>query len=1617
MAAYELHSQDVSVALDFARCTLCGSTQLSFVRRDEGLPPASVSGGPFILPISVPAIAHADYKRVVVNGIGADFQLAKTLDPTSNASLVNQSCRNVDLLSLDGMHVAAQQICASLLYVELSEVPAKLKVDIQFEYMQLRSATDDLYFHSYWLLPRCSTSYHEYAVLCSSPKSDRWFPTVSFSDTISMASSCVYRIEVVVPSGFSVICGLPLCEETTVGDGVEMAAKTTTFQFKWESSSSLGVFPRNSFGLFAGEFEFWDGNRLQETHEVSEERPHKSLDDEDCVEAFLQAAQHKLCHKVPITYVTLKGYGFLLEPSNIATAQCVDTYRRVLDFEAPDSFFMLFLPGQPFPVPGNISANIRTQNFIDIKRCTAFTGSENHLYTSFIEPLANYYHGMYYPSGANMIVYSIDVLHSYSDIDHDFRSLDCRIAIAYGLATLFTLKRWVNPSRDMHLDVMLQSYLVDQFVKRNMGFNEYKVRMWARRELFATITEIYGDYHPLCQRKGSSASVPILMADRAFVLKCHLLPAILEALFVSANFLPDNFLVQSLRRRVVIFSKVGDDDLRADANCARRGEDDDAITTCSNGAVFWDTLRDEMVRRYINSWNARPPNRLVVENQLDPNCKLEDILRRGVDHDHLSAIMKQYNSIVSSFLHGTGCPQINVSFSLQLQRKGTSMDHLNFRIDIKPLQPPIDVHKDGRTAYTVAMGSQLAARNLMTTYGKLARILQLDDHTEEHSGGHAGQVLERVAQIYNICKSGYCPSVPHAFDFVDIANSTPIPGSSEAGILRRNMGLLQIWHDPVDLVGRDGNFLMGFGYIGPFPYAFCLGNGPIYDCLDVLKKHCDVNNIIDSYVDNGGTYCGSYVYKNGYELLLGRASLPVASNGGMPYWQIIHQQALMNGQTEPVPMSAGLSKQWVAQVKVDIVEDDGVRENVKLVGDMVPTSYKVNPRAERGRKKVAMKGTSEKDVDDVIDDSNRKNTYVGHYSDSDRTVIEWMKMLYLGIHPELAQLDNRSVVAKICSKSRVPMLWTSVDSGFRLIGRIRRCQSGSMWEQQLLSDNNIYGQIDAAAAMGSLGRSVNYASCDSPVVKLAVSKIEMLVRRHHVHPVVRARCLYSLVCLHNRDPRIQEAVQQVFSNYLSSFSLNNTGANYWHPSESRFMLDFFKALALLRDRWGSSPQMAVDMLAKVLEGMNGVNYLVHATNIVDCCSYLAIPPCALRHTSEGSSTCLEIRRLWQLLWHLFRLDAIPGSGSCNRMLTAAFLRCLSRQPIMLELCFNKFAQDKDIGFAFDFHTFIPLRQNILRSEQAAFELGQTYHSSHVHIAAIESLLRVLMTSAYIISDEEDMEDDSPHCCMRMLKVDYETQVKRIGQFAGIYEAARCSRRLCERFTEAELKIHTWDAFARVIDELAQLHPVLFIDLEGPYAKQTRDLLYDLLRPCAMSSQTFQVQIYIRIRRAIMLLFGKGFAWEGDVVPNEQLVSQHIDLLTSGLSLPRIAAFRRIHGDGASGGSSDWLQVAVEAIEALKELPQARWFINDPEQSYVGYRSLVGHPMWLTKIANKALSGYYSMPMQFKADMALVFKNAKSVNKADTLPYADALFVEEQFDSLWPAIVRTYQRSVKASIGN
>ncbi|PHJ18853.1 bromodomain-containing protein, partial [Cystoisospora suis] len=135
---------------------------------------------------------------------------------------------------------------------------------------------------------------------------------------------------------------------------------------------------------------------------------------------------------------------------------------------------------------------------------------------------------------------------------------------------------------------------------------------------------------------------------------------------------------------------------------------------------FWRRLLTEVTVQYIYYWNSRPANKAggkqrlrlkkekkrkawgvsalgmaVVEgggeaSRLDGDEREQQELLdvNPQEHDMLKQLEEALISFRSAFVSGTGCPQLNLSFALQLQRKGSSMDFFNFYLDILALQPP-----------------------------------------------------------------------------------------------------------------------------------------------------------------------------------------------------------------------------------------------------------------------------------------------------------------------------------------------------------------------------------------------------------------------------------------------------------------------------------------------------------------------------------------------------------------------------------------------------------------------------------------------------------------------------------------------------------------------------------------------------------------------------------------------------------------------------------------------------------------------------------------------------------------------------------------------------------------
>ncbi|XP_952898.1 uncharacterized protein TA07330 [Theileria annulata] len=1339
--------------------------------------------------------------------------------------------------------------------------------------------------------------------------------------------------------------------------------------------------------IFVGEFDYFDGSTEGKKNEITEEG--------ETEEEMAQLSSHSYEFKPDskLVYVTLRGFGYLLNPTNVATTLCLETYKGFLEpqFNIDQTgLYLLFLPYGSFPENADISACIRTQNYLDFNRCSAFTSPENYLFCSFTDSLTQTYHNLYYNS-RNIVVYSLEVLHSFGDLTHDPNCINKRIVIANGLSSLYT-KPIKEASKELYLNLMLQSYLVDQFVKRNLGVSEFKLRLWAKRELFATLVELIGDFYPLTtgppnyspksttnmtngngdtkkesakddsQKTSDEAEMydrdviteHVLMSDKVFLLKCQLIPNILESIVTNTNFLNESFMIHFFNYFLNRFpgTKVVND---PSSNEQRQEPQFDK--------EIWDWILQEVILRYVIFWNNKPQNRLNKEKQLDPTMTLEDILKKGVEHDQLNVCMTNLQNLIKSFVYGTGCPQISMGLILQLQRKGTSMDHLSFRIDVTSLQPPLDINKEGQTKYNLVNITSQGSKNLFNVYSSLLSLThysgssnqlnsvlnnrninntlysnQVNDHYSSHhnnsifpnnhqNDGMDGEkgLYRMLLKIYNVLPTGLRDDI---VDFGDLRDNLGLMSFSEIGLLRKKMCLFQAFFDSLDMIGRDGNFVMGFGYIGNYPWTFCLGYGPLWDCLEMLKVSCDINKINDLLVDNGTNYCGTHI-KTNYKLQYNPGQLPIGTSGGMPYWKIILIQQSLIQQHQNINqsnkdlisdiyiwlacyktvlvlcLSGGYAKKWMFNLVSDIVEDDGVRESVRLLGDLVPVSYNVNPRAKRGRKKVALKGMAEDLENDLQNNTNfnynqgicptylytirclGNNTYLGIYSDCDRYLIEWMKHLYMGLHPELTQLDNRSIVARICSKTRLPLLWIRVDSSFSLLARIRRCQSGSMWEQQLYSDNNIYSLIEASQALGSIGKS-EYIS-DNPLIESACKRLDNMIKKHKSHPVIRARCMYSLMCLYNRDPRQHKYLHGVFTKYLTSFSNLAT-----HPTETRFIMEYYKALCLLRNEFGFTPDFVLDILCNAIENLSGADMPIQGANLLECASYLNFPSDSSHYTTRRNS----VYNLWELLWHMFRLDGIPGSCSYGRLLTSKFLICLSRQLLFLKFCESKFMNEKDLGFSFDPLLFIPLTQHALHKVHSVFELSQTYNSKLVQRSAIRLSLHLLLHCSYSfqfsydnsVTDNklngQNQEDPLYSILMnetvqesnligKLEKVDVDTRVMMLRNNLGLLHSVKCACFLFYVLRDYELKHDLWEIFYRVVFDTCLSKPIIFMDLSDKVLEDSRKYLLLVLKKASVTKQPFYLNLFPKIHKLYYTLFGFGTILPNDPKPDQNLINRYV----------------------------------------------------------------------------------------------------------------------------------------------
>ncbi|CDJ41483.1 bromodomain-containing protein, putative [Eimeria tenella] len=1189
-----------------------------------------------------------------------------------------------------------------------------------------------------------------------------------------------------------------------------------------------------------------------------------------------------------VTLITLKGLEPLLGPTTAALAECLRVLGEAFGCSPP--FGCLCLLFFPLRLAASGAWGLYSSSALSAAlHATSSDASSLGLRELTEEACADCAIGEEvnrcfvpeYSVSGNLAVLPLECLHSSLEcksLGLSSRLLQAESICHLWLEAFYPLSRLTAEAEllgCMYTSTMLRKLLVDLFIEANFGSVEMRIRRFERLQRYVSLCELGLEEFPIDpvgalanssssssggnDSDGSSNSpsqqqqqqrllppVESLAYSEMFQLKCCVVLHALEAYFASQPFLSSRFF------RAFCLSDFL-------AKTSRRRDP-------PNSERFWRRLLLAATAAYVAHWNKTPQARAAGRAllRLRPDAKQKGGLQAveletaGPDeqlnpqeHEALAAVEETLQLFRSAFVGGTGCPQLSLSFMVQLQRKGSAMDIFTFELDLLALQPPPPitepfethrlqqqqqqqrqwqqeiqlrrphVEKAGISVFYPADLAGLAGFNLWQAQetGSSQRGEVTLRLSAEGPGGPPASSWESllVRQLWPALRR---PSSAAAASSNSSSNSSSSSSSSGSLLfggefssemlplsthVREKLQIYQGLHDPVDVVGRDGNFILGFGYVGDIPAPLNAGRGPLWQAIkEAQRRHCmqqqqqqqqhpeeDPNEQnVDSFaavcVDNERT----------------PPSVPVATVGGLPAWARLLQQrdyllrlraasgsdvwlksvgvyihsvapaavpaslvaellpmaadafglngclpspnsssnsssssccrvlgggvlqytgAEVSVPAAPVQqqllslqhpsaylcLSAGFEKYWLPALQLQVVDDDLIRgSNIQLKEGALPLRFALDARAERGRKKVAMKG------DRMLHGSNSSKvlmkaaaaaaaatdapaaaaaaaaaaaqaaatadgpepaaaraatggmtageriTFAGSLSSSDRALFESLKRCVLQRHPSLLSLDNRSLVAKVNSKTKLPILWMRADPHQTWPARIRRCQSGSMWEQQLLSETSVASQLEAAAALGSLLPAQTQGGLlgDDPVKAHAVQALSKVLASHRWHPFFRIRAAFALSRLHNTGGEESAAAWKALANYISSFHSDAVleaesnegvsppeaaeggssgdwggaptaasaaaaaaaaaGANV--PSapaegrggpaealrlsdyactspESRFLRLFYGAVSLIRDPKGLSTPAAIDMLLQPLQQMEATGAADSAT--------------------------------------------------------------------------------------------------------------------------------------------------------------------------------------------------------------------------------------------------------------------------------------------------------------------------------------------------------------------------------------------------------------------------------------
>eukprot|EP00914_Ancora_sagittata_P008560 GHVO01016670.1.p1 GENE.GHVO01016670.1~~GHVO01016670.1.p1 ORF type:complete len:1987 (+),score=318.01 GHVO01016670.1:433-5961(+) len=1197
-------------------------------------------------------------------------------------------------------------------------------MDIEFTLKDPRPETSVFYFLRHAAKERYSPyriTDHQIALTMPDVSSGRaWFPTIPISayntQDIRMRKNCrcPYRVSVEVPQGFHALLPGCNCSPSVKGRGGGPIEGGGTEVFVYETTKSQRLLP-NDICLYVGMFDIVSGNTgvlypvtvssmaqedddemrqeaesvakwakapcTPDTPEVDTNQPGANWaandsDDEgrvkdesgeknevtgespDSVDVVRQPIDKK--HVCKVTYATLKGFSKLIGSTCNIVASALSSIQSDIDVLMPFSeIYLAFLP-LPFPFPEGNTDSVTSGSF----------GHPGFLCLS------------------NLLIIDSEHLHAENEMHINvFRS---KHAIATALSALWIQKLLdVPPARcmqDYWIIRSLQSYFADNALSETFGNVNLKAQQWNRTRLFAQLVEEGRDTLPLSTDSNFPA-MSILMSD-IHALKCSISLNTLQAIIQD-----DNRWIQSETFFTGFLRSV----LRRALNkgCSwniTTPKFFDRLIYCGKSAFI-----DGGYWRVI--WGLRPMHR----SEADSIAPTPDTLQVNQYQSHpvynIAQFVKDVASFRSSLIEGTGCPQLIISGFLQLPKKGTGVDNLVINADQVPLQPPLDISKDGWTLF---------APCYLSGAGVLRDLLP--------------DILVDPSMSQKYIQANLDTGIS---SFIDVDSILKEFGGDVDALVQ---------YHPLDLISRDQRFGMGFGYVGKDSTSVNSGQGPLYDCI-MKRLASDWSNleaeqrwhiVADTCTRDEILNCNPQA-----------SDVPIASKAGPPLWvkpmlcvQIIkylwnidtYTSKLIQGddmnkyayissqhQLVSLPISCGTNKMWPGSLRLSIFEDRYVTEDIKDLKDgKLPCAFeirtsgsaRVKPNANPGDIKEGSiwGGGASLDLGGsrtaMLRRFQSQHRFTGIYSSADRSLI--------GTELRRASTqdmrDGERPGVRVYTGDRLPILWIKFDRE-NWFGRIRRYQSCGMWEQQLDNDNSCSAQLEAAEVMGYMyfgDRSV-------------IQTLSRTLRKHFLHPAVRATAAQSLSALSRYPDYIYNAdATHALLEYIRKFHLgtqiesrsraespnpstpagNRSPTNPTHPRSSRLPPLWFpmemlivpslhKAVAQCRGPDNFTPLDAIRILLAPFS-------VDDSTQEYDASFYMASIIESLCHINTSSDSVYE--SIFQDIWRIFKLDmCIP---STKQVVTKAFLRLLSSQPKFMDMAKITYLSDEKMQF--DFGYFLPI---------------------------------------------------------------------------------------------------------------------------------------------------------------------------------------------------------------------------------------------------------------------------------------------------------------------------------------